>query len=228
MVQVSNQLGLTSSICWIWHDQSSEVSWCLNISQHPETAADPIGASTMPHGDEVLVWWRHQQALAESAAPFSGVNRKTVCSKWCGPDQFSIELHLHCRVNDLLQKDSPLTVSGWLWPKSTSVCCCFSNCSRHTQPSRKQLNFECVRSDGISHVEKFAVQSAPRFGLLFLSLFFSAFYTLHWKAGKATKQQLFFVKCLLYCIAEAVYTRAKHSSLRSLHLIFGASQRLSP
>lgn len=213
VVQVSNQLGLPSSICWIWHHQSSKVSCItqcfqalfdlLNISQHPETAADlqKLRLNNAPRR------WRAGVVKASASAGWirCTLQRWTekLCSKRCGPHPFSQFFYRTASAEQMSKITcsgrichwpSPAissytsSASGWLWPKSTSVCCCFSN-SRHTQPSRKQLNFECVRSDCISH-EKFAVQSALRFGR------FCLFHTAlkGWEGQKATT---LFVKCFL-------------------------------
>lgn len=170
----------------------------LNISQHPETRER--SADSPPQQCPTEMKSRCGEGISErslnSLHP-SAVNRKTVFQTMWASSVFSVFYRTAILQSKWVKLLAPegfaidrltSSASGWLWPKSTSVCCCFSN-SRHTQPSRKQLNFECVRSDCISH-EKFAVQSALRFGR------FCLFHTAlkGWEGQKATT---LFVKCFL-------------------------------
>ena len=200
VVQVSNQLGLPSSICWIWHHQSSKVSCITCAFRHFSTfRSAPQQCSTEMKSIS------RGEGISERSLNLlhpSEVNRKTVFQTMWASSVFSVfyrtasaeqmsKITCSGRIHHWLSpaiSSYTSSASGWLWPKSTSVCRCFSN-SRHTQPSRKQLNFECVRSDCISH-EKFAVQSALRFGR------FCLFHTAlkGWEGQKATT---LFVKCFL-------------------------------
>lgn len=213
VVQVSNQLGLPSSICWIWHHQSSKVSCITCAFRHFSTFSTFHNIQKLPQicrsapqqcPTEMKSWCGEgiSERSLNSLHPSAEVNRKTVFQTMWASSVFSVfyrtasaeQMSKITCSGRIRHWPSPAissytsSASGWLWPKSTSVCCCFSN-SRHTQPSRKQLNFECVRSDCISH-EKFAVQSALRFGR------FCLFHTAlkGWEGQKATT---LFVKCFL-------------------------------